>query len=140
MRVYLDTSVVVALFCGDRHHARAVELLASEQLFVVVSDWTTLEFSSVVARFAREARFTRTEAVELLTVYRRWIGENAETILISEDDVAVATSLVSEMTFNLRGPDALHIAAALEASTSLLTFDLRMAAAAHKWGLQVIEM
>jgi predicted nucleic acid-binding protein len=140
LRVYLDTSVVVSLLCGDSNHARAVAALASDKLSVVLSDWTGLEFASVLARLTREGRITEDDARALLAVYDRWTEVNGEVIPLSTRTVAVARALVSEMRFNLRGPDALHIAISLEGAMPVMTFDIRMAEAARAIGLDVFKV
>ncbi|MGL4441567.1 MAG: type II toxin-antitoxin system VapC family toxin [Bosea sp. (in: a-proteobacteria)] len=139
LRLYLDTSVIVSLFCGDSYQTRATEALSTDEHSIVVSDWTTLEFVSVVARLRREKRFTHEKAVELLATYNRWIDDFGEIIMLSPLDLAISTSWLSEMKLNLRGPDAIHIAVAKNASLPMLTFDRKMVDAARMLDVVVIE-
>jgi uncharacterized protein len=51
--VYLDASVLVALFTNDPLTARADTFLRANPLVLIVSDFAATEFSSVIARHVR---------------------------------------------------------------------------------------
>jgi predicted nucleic acid-binding protein len=51
--VYLDASVLVALFTNDPLTARAETFLRANPLVLIISDFTAAEFSSVIARHVR---------------------------------------------------------------------------------------
>ena len=53
MSVYLDASVLVALFTNDPLTVRAETFLRANPLVLIVSDFAAAEFSSVIARHVR---------------------------------------------------------------------------------------
>ena len=58
MSVYLDASILVALFTSDALTARADNFLRKNPSVLIVSDFAAAEFSSVIARQVRTKDIT----------------------------------------------------------------------------------
>ena len=71
MNVYLDASVLVALFTRDAFTQRANDFLDAELPILVVSDFAAAEFASAVARMTRTREITLDEARIVLDRFRR---------------------------------------------------------------------
>lgn len=138
MSVYLDTSVVVALFVeSDAFTARAKQYVSITGDSLIVSDFVVAEFASAMARLTRMERFAREHAAALFADLDAWISQVGDTVGTTAFDVAGATSTLRRLDLNLRTPDAVHIAIASRLGAILATFDDRMANAVHTLGLQV---
>jgi uncharacterized protein len=131
---YLDSSVVVSLFLGDIFSQRADELVASEKA-LLVADWAVVEVSSVIAKQARTGAISPAEAQTLYSNFDSWRASLAAAETTPADMLAAA-QFVRRADLALRGPDALHIAICARRGAKLLTFDLRLAAAAQALGVE----
>jgi predicted nucleic acid-binding protein len=58
VNVYLDASVLVALFTDDPFTPRADSFLRANALVLIVSDFAAAEFASVIARHVRTTDIT----------------------------------------------------------------------------------
>lgn len=138
MSVYLDTSVVVALFVeSDAFTACARQYVGMTGDNLIVSDFIVAEFASAMARLTRMERLAREHATALFADLDAWISQVGETVGTTAFDVAGATSTLRRLDLNLRTPDAVHIAIASCPGATLATFDARMANAARTLGLHV---
>lgn len=138
MSVYLDTSVVVALFVeSDAFTARAKQYVGITGDSLIVSDFVVAEFASAMARLTRMERLARENATALFAGLDAWISQVGETVGMTAFDVAGATSTLRQLDLYLHIPDAMHIAIASRLGATLATFDDRMANAARTLDLQV---
>jgi predicted nucleic acid-binding protein len=135
MSVYLDTSVLVALFADDALNDRAQAFLETAPSLLVVSDFAAAELASAVARFVRMREMTRGVALKLFADFDAWIARSVQRIEISAADVTAATGMLRRLDLTLRTPDALHLAIAQRSGAELATVDTRMAAAAQTLGV-----
>jgi uncharacterized protein len=136
MGAYLDTSVIVPLFLADAFSEQA-DILFAQQSMITIADWAVVEVSSVVARQTRIGAIDTQTAKTVLSNFDTWrtgAASGAETL---SSDMVLATKWVRDFDLGLRGPDALHLAIASRLNLKLLTFDMRMKAAAKGLGLEV---
>ena len=75
MNLYLDASVLVALFVAESRSQEAQAALRGHVL--VVSDFAVAEFSSGVARRARLGEITTVQATTVCATFDAWIGRAA---------------------------------------------------------------
>jgi predicted nucleic acid-binding protein len=129
--VYLDASVLVALFTNDAHTDRANALLRRHTPVVVVSDFAAAEYASAIARRVRAKELTKAEARASFSTFDAWTAQAASRAQTTTSDVSSAAALLRRLDLKLRTPDALHIAIVQRIGASLLTFDERMAEAAR---------
>ena len=137
MTVYLDASVLVALFTNDTLTARAETFLRANPLVLIISDFAAAEFSSVIARHVRTKDITKDDARTAFSNLDTWIARTAQRALISTPDIITAQVLLRRLDLNLRTADALNIAIAQRLGAPLVTFDKKMAAVARSVGAEV---
>ena len=137
MNVYLDASVIVPLFSRDKFSDRARALLAGTESGVVVSDFACAEFASVIAVKFRRRELTTEKAQMAFGVFDSWTQTETRREALATEDLLQATRVIRRLDFNLRAPDAIHIAIAHRLGATLATFDERMAECARALGLDV---
>ena len=130
MSVYLDASILVAMFTADPHSNRARTFLRTQRPELVVSDFTAAELASVVARRVRTHELALDDARAAFAAFDAWTARAAQRATIRAADVTAATAFLRRLDLNLRTPDALHIAIAHRIGAAIATFDERMAASA----------
>lgn len=138
MTLYLDASVLVALFTADALTARADTYLRAHRPIVVVSDFAAAELASAIARRVRMGEIADGEARSVFTTFDAWLAKVAGRADTMAGDVAVAAAYLRRLDLTLRTPDALHIAIAQRIGAGLLTFDEKMAASARALKVMVV--
>jgi uncharacterized protein len=136
--VYLDASVLVALIMVDALTMRADAFLRSVKPVLIVSDLTTAEFASAVARRVRTGDLTADEARRGFSALDSWVERTTLREEMSSADVRVAASFLRRLDLGLRTADALNIAIAQRIRAGLATFDQKMAASARVLGIPVV--
>ncbi len=137
MRLYLDASVLVALFVNDPLSQRAHAAIAAAETGLVVSDFASLEFAASIRRFARGKFITGKDARSALQEFDRWTAVSCERAETMGSDIVDAGVLVRRDDLALRGSDAVHVAIVQRLTARLLTFDKKMASNAKRLGLAV---
>lgn len=137
MNLYLDTSVLVALFVIDPATARAEAFLSAGSGIILVSDFGAAEFSSAVGRRVRMRDLTRDEGQLAFGHFDDWVARLASRQNVIAVDIASADRILRRLDVNLRTPDAIHIAIARRLDAVLVTFDRGMTAAARALGMAV---
>jgi predicted nucleic acid-binding protein len=138
--VYLDASVLVALFTNDLLTARADTFLRTKPSVLIVSDFAAAEFSSVIARHVRTNDITKNDARIVFSNFDTWTASTTQRALINGADIIGAEVLLRRLDLALRTPDALNIAIAQRMAATLVTFDKKMAAAARIIGAVVARV
>jgi predicted nucleic acid-binding protein len=110
--VYVDASVLVALFIDDGLTDRADAFLRTRSPVMVVSDFAAAEFASAIARYVRARRIKSDEARRLFSAFDAWTARAAERALTTSADVTAAAAFLRRLDLPLRTPDALNIAIA----------------------------
>ena len=139
MSVYLDASVLVALFANDSLTDRADAYLRANPEELVITDFAAAEFASAIARRTRERLLTAEEARAAFSTFDAWTAREATREQITTADIAAAAAFIRRLDVALRTPDAIHIAAAQRIDAGLLTFDRQMAANARALGVDVLD-
>jgi predicted nucleic acid-binding protein len=137
VNVYLDASVLVALFTRDAFTERASAYLDAELPILVVSDFAATEFASAVARLMRINQITAPETRAILGDFDSWRLRVADTTGILSADVTTAASFIRRLDLTLRTADAINIAIAQRIGATLATFDVKMADSARAIGVPV---
>ena len=137
MRLYLDSSVLVAAYAPEQFSLRAVELLgtASE---LVVSELTVTEARVSLIRKRKRQAMTAAEVADAFSE----IAEAIQDGTISVKPVPVnahrlAEALADRVMVPVRAMDALHVAMAALLGAELATFDADQATAARAEGITV---
>ncbi|HUJ47190.1 MAG TPA: type II toxin-antitoxin system VapC family toxin [Rhizomicrobium sp.] len=140
MSVYLDASVLVALFSTDTFTTAADRAFRGRTLAVVVSDFAAAEFASVIARRFRNKELTKSDAVAAFAAFDGWHARAPARVEVFSADVRAASVSVRQLTANLRAPDAIHLAIARRVGAELATFDSKMASAAAASGIKIFPL
>jgi uncharacterized protein len=136
---YLDTNVLVSFFTADNLSERAEIFLSANRGPFTLSDLAAVEFSAVIARQVRIRDRPRTEATAVLTEFDAWCELSTNRVAMASEHLALADQYLRRLDLALMAPDAIHIAIARWAGSTLVTFDQQMAAAARTVGVAVAE-
>lgn len=138
MSVYLDASVLVALFTDDALTARADAVLREVLDTPVVSDFAGIELTSAVSRRVRTRDLSVDEARHAFETFDGWVNHGVQREELRPEDIVLADGYLRRLDLALRAPDAINIAIAQRLGASLLSFDEKMVAAALSLGLRVL--
>ena len=138
--VYLDASVLVALFTPDPFSERADALLRAEDALPLVSDFAAAELASAVARRVRRREFNPSNARTVFSNFDMWAARLGPRIRTQAADIVGTESLLRRLDLPLRTPDALHICIAQRLSAMLATFDRQLEKSAVAVGLAVASL
>ena len=139
-RVYLDTSVLVALLCYEPE----VDFLIgwyrkSREDQLITTPWIRTELASALAIKQRSTQISATEAVLAWEQGIRILRTTRTEMLLTED-FERAAALCANVDGKLRGPDALHLAAALRLGCQqLASLDEVLCRAALSMKLQLVD-
>lgn len=139
MSVYLDASVLVALFTNDPFTSRVNSYLRAEMPSLLISDLAGTELASAIARRVRTTELTTEETNDVFVAFDEWPIRLESWVETTPADIAMATSLVRRLVLGLRALDALNIAIAQRAGSALWTFDQKMAEGARTLGMTLIN-
>ena len=137
MKLYLDSSVLVAAFAPEKFSQRAMDLLgnASE---VVVSELTVTEARVSLVRKRKRKAMTAEEVAEALAEIAEAIQDG--TLGVEPLPVEIfraAEALADRVAVPVRAMDALHVAMAVQLGAEMATFDADQATAAKAEGITV---
>lgn len=90
MSVYLDASVLVALFAKDPFTQRADDFLRRERPALTVSDFAKAEFASAIARRVRTSELSEKEGRDAFAAFDVWTARAVRSIAASSADIATA--------------------------------------------------
>jgi uncharacterized protein len=135
--VYLDTSVLVALFVQDAFSERADEYLLSRLPVLLVSDFAAAEFASAIGRRVRTAELTLGDARMALASFDEWGRAATRRVNITPADIAMEEAFLRRLDLTLRTPDAVHIAAARRYQAAFASFDQKANDASVVLGIEV---
>ena len=138
MSVYLDASILVALFTTDALTARADNFLRRNPSVLIVSDFAATEFASAIARRVRTGDITADEARRGFSAFDTWTARATLREETMSADSRTAEMFLRRLDLTLRTADALNIAIAQQIRAALVTFDQRMAANARMLGIPVV--
>lgn len=126
MSVYLDASVLVALFVQDAFSERAENYLRAHTPVLMVSDFAAAELASALARRVRMGELKTIEARTACSSFDAWAGRATTRLETGTSDIATAEAYLRRLDLKLRTPDAIHIAIAQRVAAQLATFDESM--------------
>jgi predicted nucleic acid-binding protein len=138
LSIYLDASILVALFTNDALSERADAFLRdAAPVTVLVSDFAGAELASAIARRVRTRELSADDARIAFSNFDAWTARTATRAETVPPDVAAAAAFLRRLDLTLRTPDALNIAIAQRLGATLATFDAGMAASAAALGVEL---
>lgn len=139
LSLYLDSSVVVPLFLPDVFAEKARALLEAVDGQVVISDFVSAEFSSVVGIRLRNKDLTPSAARQAFAGFDKWSDTYAVNAKTFASDVEDAKVFIRRLDLPLRTPDAINLAIVKRLNLELATFDKQMAVSARRLGISVTK-
>ena len=139
-RIYMDSSVWIALLAQEPSAEQLALWLDSEdgQLFTAL--WTRTELASALSIKARRGEFSQKQVTQLLEEFEQWVATGVQLLNIDNRDFAQAADLCAKVKASLRSGDALHLTvAARHQMTHVATLDSDMRKNALEIGLQVLK-
>lgn len=111
---YFDTSFLIPLLLpeetSDRIEHVFHQLPVGEEL--VVSQWTRMEFASVLSRLVRMGELKKDIALLCTERFNTLLTENFQVVLPGIADFDLCWKFLAQFSNNLRAGDALHLAIA----------------------------
>jgi len=138
VRRYFDTSALLPYYRPEPA-SEACEALLLSSTEVCISDLVEVEFASVLARLVRTREFRNEDAIQVQRAFLSDVPKFRKAP-IQPQVWTRAQGWLFARTTSLRTLDALHLAAAAEAGTELVTTDATLAAAAHHFGIPTLHV
>jgi hypothetical protein len=136
MRVYVDTSVLVAAHVREPHTGLAQTWLSEHSANLLLSTWALVECDSALAIKLRRGELDAASQMSAIAVIDAFAGHFAPLTTPLEADLQRARMLCRNANSGLRSGDALHLAMALRLNAShLATLDSVLAKNATEHGL-----
>jgi uncharacterized protein len=136
--LYLDTSLLISVMTPESGTVRVLSWLAKQDSSALnISYWTVTEFSSALSVKTRKGQITPGLRANAMAEFAKLA---AETFIVSEvksSHFIAAARFVDNIALTLRGPDALHLALAMDLGATLCTLDKKFAEAAAAVGAKV---
>lgn len=139
MFAYLDASVIASLLLNEPGSQKVVEALRPFGRRCIISDFTSAEVSSAVAKRVRMGRESAKIANARLLAFDRFKADFPDRATLAPNDVSTAERLVRAFELKLRAPDAIHAAVCLRHNYQLVTLDTNLAYAARLLGVACIN-
>jgi predicted nucleic acid-binding protein len=138
--VYLDTSVLMAMLCPEAETDFVIGWFRqSDGAEIVSSPWARTELASALAIKLRTKQLSKKEA-ELALAQGLAVLATTRCEKVESVDFDEAATLCAKPLWNLRAPDALHLAVCQRMGcNTLATLDDLMQKAAVKLGLKLVK-
>lgn len=122
--VYVDTSVLVALYLREGRSADVERWYSTSDDELISSPWCVTEFASALSIKQRTGQLDETCAQKAWQQFERLCANDLQLLPLAPSTFHRAAVLALDMTSSLRAGDALHLAAALDAKAkSMATLD-----------------
>jgi predicted nucleic acid-binding protein len=141
LKIYLDTSFLVALWSNEPMTFAAQKWISGQPAEnLSISRWCITEFSAAMAGKLQTGSITELERAEALAAFGNAVRRSFSVLDVDQHAFQRAAIFVNQANLQVRSGDALHLAIAAGESLPILTFDLRVQAAAKALGIGVLEV
>jgi predicted nucleic acid-binding protein len=110
--VYVDTSVLVALFLNEQHSQAATDWYAHETSELAAAAWCVPEFASALGLKQRTGAIDKLQAQGAWERFERMVAADLKLLPVEPANFYRAAELVLDAASALRAGDALHLACA----------------------------
>ncbi len=110
--VYVDTSVLVALFLNEQHSQAATDGYAHETSELAVAAWCVPEFASVLGLKQRIGAIDEQQAQGAQVRFEHMVATDLKLLPVEPANFYRAAELILDAASALRTGDALHLACA----------------------------
>lgn len=136
MKIYLDTSVVVASIVQEEASERVVAWLSTlTDEEVLISDWVVTEVSSALSIKVRTGQLDLPQRASALHRFGELTDASLSLLQVTSRNFQTAAGYADRHDLGLRGGDALHLAICHPAGATLVTLDRKMANAGRTLGI-----
>jgi predicted nucleic acid-binding protein len=128
---YFDTSFIIPKYITEANSKKVEAVLLSlppEQL--AISQWTLVEFSSMLARRVRKQEIYDEQALKVFALFEQEMKDSFHIIIPTVADFKLAIHFLHQYKTGLRAGDALHLAISKNNATMLYTLDIGLIKAA----------
>jgi predicted nucleic acid-binding protein len=138
LKVYIDTSVLVAYYCPERLSGKA-EVFLTAHIQPAISALTELELFSAISRKVREKGMDHKDAGRVTARFVAHLDNHYYTFLpVEAHHFRLARDWIGMFKLSLRTLDALHLAIASSQGFSIVTTDKTLSKSAKGLGLDSI--
>ena len=139
--VYLDTSVLIALFSNEDTTSRITLWYANETRPLIAGDWCVTEFASALSLKERTGQLSREQTDAAWELFSEFCNGGLRLLPLDREVYTQAAQLVRDSKNGLRAGDALHLALALHVEAkAFFTLDNRLAASALQNQLSLVTL
>ena len=139
-RVYVDTSVWVAVLAHEPNAPGLMRDLEAETGQLLTAAWTRTELASALSIKARRNELTQASVSALLREFDLWVSGGVTVMPVDSSDFARAAQLCENVASKLRAGDALHLSVAKRClATHLFSLDTDMLNNAIALGLSWMD-
>lgn len=122
--IYLDTSFIAPRYIEEATSQKIEQfLLKCEINEIVISYWTYVEFSSLLARRLRMGEINQDHAEQMMAMFEYDMRSSFYVLMPSISDYELASKFLQKPLTGLRAGDALHLAIAHQHKIKLYTLD-----------------
>jgi predicted nucleic acid-binding protein len=138
--IYLDTSVLVALYVPEELSARAERLVRAARE-PMLSELGILEFFSAISRKVRAGELGAADGRRITAKLLAHVEEGVYSrIPFEPSHYRLAREWIGQFTLPLRSLDALHLALSSTAKTRIATADRMLATSARRIGIPAVTL
>jgi len=132
--IYLDTSFLAPFYIQEATSTSVETILLNiptEQL--AISDWTIVEFTSLVSRRVRMSELNLEQMEAVINSFKEDAAQSYTVFTVTSADFILAAEFIQQWETGLRAGDALHLAIARNHSIeNLLSLDRGLIDAARQ--------
>ena len=136
--IYLDTSFLAPFYIREATSEQVETILLNiptDEL--VISDWTKVEFVSLLARLVRTGELTKELVKAIMKAFQEDVAQSYSVLTVTRNDFDRASELIRQCNTGLRAGDAMHLAIADNQRTeNLLSLDKGLIKAAKILGIR----
>ncbi len=137
--IYVDTSVLVALFLKESKSAEIIQWYSHCTADMISATWCVTEFASALSLKQRARQITAEQKHIAWQQFERLCAHDLQLIPLEPKTFHHASLLILENISGLRAGDALHLAAAIEAKAKkIATLDTLLAKNAQQLKMKCI--
>lgn len=139
--VYVDTSVLVALFLSELHSQAATDWYAQETSELAAAAWCVPEFASALGLKQRTGAIDAQQAQGAWERFERMVAADLKLLPVEPANFYRAAELVLDAASVLRAGDALHLACAEAAGAKhMATLDDTVGRNAQRLKMKLIAL
>ncbi len=137
--LYVDTSVLVALFTTEAKTADVVKWYADCTEELASAAWCVTEFASAMGLKQRTGQLTREQAQTAWMQFERICANDLQLLPVEATTLHKAAVLTLDASAGLRAGDALHLACAMQAKAQgMVTLDEVLARNAKRFKVRPV--